>query len=84
MVDAYDRFQPTAGQLAANCSAQPVPLAAGLLVEDALALATEAQPPAIQLGREGVRSPDIAPAGPQRRLRSGWLNGIKEMPVAYR
>ena len=28
--------------------------------------------------------PDIAPAGPQRRLRSGWLNGIKEMPVAYR
>jgi cholest-4-en-3-one 26-monooxygenase len=28
--------------------------------------------------------PDIAPTGPQRRLRSGWLNGIKEMPVAYR
>lgn len=28
--------------------------------------------------------PDIAPAGPPRRLRSGWLNGIKEMPVAYR
>lgn len=28
--------------------------------------------------------PDIVPTGPQRRLRSGWLNGIKEMPVAYR
>ncbi len=28
--------------------------------------------------------PDISPTGPQRRLRSGWLNGIKEMPVAYR
>jgi len=28
--------------------------------------------------------PDIAPAGPQRRLRSGWLNGIKAMPVTYR
>jgi cholest-4-en-3-one 26-monooxygenase len=28
--------------------------------------------------------PDIAPVGPPRRLRSGWLNGIKEMPVAYR
>lgn len=27
--------------------------------------------------------PDIAPAGPARRLRSGWLNGIKELPVAY-
>ena len=28
--------------------------------------------------------PHIRPTGPQRRLRSGWLNGIKEMPVAYR
>jgi cholest-4-en-3-one 26-monooxygenase len=28
--------------------------------------------------------PDIRPAGPQRRLRSGWLNGIKAMPVTYR
>jgi len=28
--------------------------------------------------------PDIKPTGPQRRLRSGWLNGIKEMPVSYR
>ncbi|MEZ5322270.1 MAG: cytochrome P450 [Microthrixaceae bacterium] len=28
--------------------------------------------------------PDIAPDGPQRRLRSGWLNGIKSMPVTYR
>ena len=27
--------------------------------------------------------PDIAPTGPQRRLRAGWLNGIKEMPVSY-
>ena len=27
--------------------------------------------------------PEISPTGPQRRLRSGWLNGIKEMPVAY-
>lgn len=27
--------------------------------------------------------PDISPTGPQRRLRSGWLNGIKEMPVSY-
>ena len=27
--------------------------------------------------------PDISSAGPQRRLRSGWLNGIKEMPVSY-
>ena len=28
--------------------------------------------------------PDIASAGPQRRLRAGWLNGIKKMPVTYR
>jgi len=28
--------------------------------------------------------PDIAPAGEQRRLRAGWLNGVKEMPVTYR
>ena len=27
--------------------------------------------------------PGIASAGPQRRLRSGWLNGIKAMPVTY-
>ena len=27
--------------------------------------------------------PDIASAGPQQRLRSGWLNGIKHMPVTY-
>lgn len=27
--------------------------------------------------------PDIASAGPQKRLRSGWLNGIKAMPVTY-
>ena len=27
--------------------------------------------------------PNIASAGPQRRLRSGWLNGIKAMPVSY-
>ncbi len=28
--------------------------------------------------------PDISAAGPARRLRSGWLNGIKELPVRYR
>jgi cholest-4-en-3-one 26-monooxygenase len=28
--------------------------------------------------------PGIQPAGPARRLRSGWLNGIKELPVRYR
>lgn len=27
--------------------------------------------------------PDIAPTGPARRLRSGWINGIKELPVRY-
>lgn len=27
--------------------------------------------------------PDISPAGAARRLRSGWLNGIKELPVRY-
>lgn len=27
--------------------------------------------------------PNIAAAGPQKRLRSGWLNGIKAMPVTY-
>jgi cholest-4-en-3-one 26-monooxygenase len=27
--------------------------------------------------------PDITRAGPERRLRSGWLNGIKEFPVNY-
>ncbi len=27
--------------------------------------------------------PNIASAGPQKRLRSGWLNGIKAMPVTY-
>jgi len=27
--------------------------------------------------------PNIRPTGDPRRLRSGWLNGIKEMPVAY-
>ncbi|MFD0903412.1 cytochrome P450 [Actinomadura sediminis] len=29
------------------------------------------------------RMPDIAPAGEPRRLRSAWLNGIKELPVRY-
>jgi cholest-4-en-3-one 26-monooxygenase len=28
--------------------------------------------------------PAIRPAGPPRRLRSGWLNGVKELPVHYR
>ena len=27
--------------------------------------------------------PDIAPAGDARRLRSPWINGIKELPVRY-
>ena len=27
--------------------------------------------------------PHIQPAGPAQRLRSGWLNGIKELPVTY-
>ncbi|MDN5894765.1 MAG: cytochrome P450 [Nocardioides sp.] len=27
--------------------------------------------------------PDIAPTGPERRLRSAWINGIKELPVRY-
>jgi cytochrome P450 len=29
------------------------------------------------------RMPDIAPAGPVRRLRSNFINGIKEMPVRF-
>jgi len=29
------------------------------------------------------RLPDIAASGPERRLRSGWINGIKELPVRY-
>jgi cholest-4-en-3-one 26-monooxygenase len=29
------------------------------------------------------RLPDIRPAGSARRLRSGWINGIKEFPVNY-
>ena len=28
--------------------------------------------------------PDIAKAGDPRRLRSGWINGIKSLPVTYR
>ena len=28
--------------------------------------------------------PDIRPAGQPERLRSGWLNGIKHLPVSYR
>jgi cholest-4-en-3-one 26-monooxygenase len=27
--------------------------------------------------------PDIKPAGPPQRLRSGWLNGMKSLPVSY-
>jgi cholest-4-en-3-one 26-monooxygenase len=30
------------------------------------------------------RMPSIAPAGPPRRLRSMFVNGIKELPVRYR
>ncbi len=29
-------------------------------------------------------APDIAPLGPPKRLRMGWLNGVKELPVRYR
>jgi cholest-4-en-3-one 26-monooxygenase len=29
------------------------------------------------------KMPDIAAHGPERRLRSGWINGIKELPVRY-
>ncbi len=28
--------------------------------------------------------PDIAPLGPPKRLRLGWLSGVKELPVRYR
>jgi hypothetical protein len=28
--------------------------------------------------------PGIRPAGEAERLRSGWLNGIKRLPVSYR
>ncbi len=28
--------------------------------------------------------PDISKAGQPERLRSGWLNGIKHLPVRYR
>ncbi|MCW2755185.1 MAG: Cholest-4-en-3-one 26-monooxygenase [Marmoricola sp.] len=28
-------------------------------------------------------APDIARTGPEKRLRSGWLNGIKTLPVRY-
>jgi len=28
--------------------------------------------------------PDIRSAGAPERLRSGWLNGIKRLPVTYR
>ncbi|WP_209719574.1 cytochrome P450 [Marmoricola sp. OAE513] len=28
-------------------------------------------------------APNITRTGPEKRLRSGWLNGIKEMPVRY-
>ena len=30
------------------------------------------------------RMPDIRPTGEPRRLRHAWINGIKELPVAYR
>ena len=28
-------------------------------------------------------APDIAPLGAPKRLRMGWLNGVKELPVRY-
>jgi cholest-4-en-3-one 26-monooxygenase len=30
------------------------------------------------------QAPDIKRTGPASRLRSGWLNGLKQLPVAYR
>jgi cholest-4-en-3-one 26-monooxygenase len=30
-----------------------------------------------------VVMPDISKAGEAERLRSGWLNGIKRLPVTY-
>jgi cholest-4-en-3-one 26-monooxygenase len=30
-----------------------------------------------------ARLPDIAPAGPVDRLRSGFIGGIKHMPVQF-
>jgi cholest-4-en-3-one 26-monooxygenase len=27
--------------------------------------------------------PDISKAGEAQRLRSGWLNGVKRLPVTY-
>ncbi len=37
----------------------------------------------LMFGAIADHMPDITPTGPQRRLRAGWLNGIKEMPVSY-
>jgi cholest-4-en-3-one 26-monooxygenase len=28
--------------------------------------------------------PNIAKLGEPQRLRSGWINGVKELPVSYR
>jgi cholest-4-en-3-one 26-monooxygenase len=38
----------------------------------------------ILFGTIAERMPGIAPAGPPRRLRSMFVNGIKELPVRYR
>ncbi|NED63673.1 steroid C27-monooxygenase, partial [Streptomyces sp. SID10244] len=27
--------------------------------------------------------PDISKVGDMRRIRSGWLNGVKDLPVRY-
>ena len=34
--------------------------------------------------RDADAMPDISKAGEPERLRSGWLNGIKRLPVDYR
>jgi cholest-4-en-3-one 26-monooxygenase len=30
------------------------------------------------------QAPGITRTGPVTRLRSGWLNGLKQLPVSYR
>lgn len=37
----------------------------------------------LMFGAIAEHMPGIRPAGPARRLRSGWVNGIKELPVRY-
>ena len=35
-------------------------------------------------GRLADLAPGIRQLGEPRRLRHGWINGVKELPVAYR